>query len=249
MRAIRVLWVILSIALLGFLGVLPPEGSAQPETLQAISLAYPLRQRYKITSLYDHTGPGQAADNQIQIHTGALVRNDPGAGDECSSGGLWSYTDGDTNLWNLRWDQDTPCAGGGPGWLWYDGHGGYDLACPNNTPVNAARQGTARLPANDVIYIEHGTDYRTYYRHLSAQLVNPGENVQVGREIGRSGVGGTGAHLHFEVRRLSGGVWTYVDPYGWEQGNLWAGGEPFPLGYVDQNNTPHGPFQLDNTKI
>ncbi|MGC9025900.1 MAG: hypothetical protein ACP5NB_13900, partial [Chloroflexia bacterium] len=26
-------------------------------------------------------------------------------------------------------------------------------------------------------------------------------------------------------------------------------GEPFPLGYVDQNNTPHGPFQLDNTKI
>ena len=248
MRAIRVTLLMLIVAGFSFLSTLPLEGSAEPSTLQAISLAYPLRQRYKITSLYDHTGPGQVADSQIQICTGALVRNDPGAGDECSSGGLWSYTDGDIGLWNLRWDQDTPCAGGGPGWLWYDGHEGYDLACPNNTPANAARQGTARWSGND-LYIEHGTDYRTYYRHLSARSVNPGEYVHVGREIGRSGVGGTGAHLHFEAKRLSGGVWTYVDPYGWEAGNLWAGGEPFPMGYVDQNGAAHGPFQLDRPTI
>jgi len=214
MRAIRVLWVMLAVTLVGVLGVLPPASSAQPETLPAISLAYPVRQRYRITSLHDHTGPGQGADNQMQIYTGALVRNDPGAGDECSDGVVWSYTDGDTNLWDLRWDQDTPCGGGGPGWLWYDGHGGYDLACPNNTPVNAARQGTVSFSAGDRIYISHGSDYETRYLHLSVRWVNQGEYVQVGREIGRSGAGGSGAHLHLEVRRLSGGVWSQVDPYG-----------------------------------
>lgn len=249
MRAIRATLLMLTVALFGFLSVLPPEGSAESETLQAISLAYPLRQRYKITSLYDHTGPGQADDNQIQIYTGALTRNDPGGGDECSDGVVWSYTDGDTNLWDLRWDQDTPCPGGGPGWLWYDHHGGYDLACPNNTPVNAARQGTVSFSAGDRIYISHGSDYETRYLHLGVRSVNPGDYVHLGREIGRSGVGGTGAHLHFEVRYLSGGTWTHVDPSGWEQGNLWAGGEPFPLGYADQNNNSHGPFLLDNTKI
>lgn len=227
---------------------LPSRSSADPGTLQAIQLVYPLRNRYKINALYDHTNPtgGNNPDNQIQIYTGRSVRNDAEPNDQCSDSGWWGYTDWDMNLGDLRWDQDNPgaCPDGGPGWLWYDSHEGYDLGCLMGTTVSAARQGTAQHVGSTDLRIDHGAGYFTYYRHLQSRIPH-NTPVHTGQQIGESGTGGTGPHLHFEVQ-LNG---NYVDPYGWEQGNLWAGGEPFPMGYVDQNNAAHGPFQLNNSKI
>ncbi|MGC8960783.1 MAG: M23 family metallopeptidase, partial [Chloroflexia bacterium] len=253
------LCILVILSLMPGLGWTRPSGDASAEEpQQALQLAYPLVRRWKLTSLFDHTDPNAVfrRDGQIQIYTGAMVSDNPADPNDhaCDQvGGNWvcGYTDYDTSLWNLRWDQDYAGGGGGPGWLWYDSHNGYDMPCPDNTPVNATRQGTAYLEGTHSIRINHSSNFRTYYRHLNGRDVGNGQSVVLGQRIGLSGHQGTssGPHLHFEMQYLSGGVWTYVDPSGWEQGNLWAGGEPFPLGYVDQNNIPHGPFQLDNTKI
>jgi subtilase family serine protease len=124
--------------------------------------------------------------------------------------------------------------------LCYDGHPGIDYPILNNTPVYAAADGVAHLPASfpgvsnaqnyNSIEIDHQNGYKTYYLHLSQQVVTDGQSVIRGQLIGYSGdVGSPGAyHLHFEVQK--NGI--PVDPYGWEGSgsdpyreiniNLWA---------------------------
>ena len=129
----------------------PSGNAAAEEPEQALQLAYPLVRRWKLTSLYDRTNPNDNfnLDNSIQIYTGATVRRDgnPPGDFVCDNFGNWTvcgYTDGDASLWNLRWDQDHAGASGGPGWLWYDSHAGYDIAAPVGQPVAAAMKGMTR---------------------------------------------------------------------------------------------------------
>ena len=66
------------------------------------------------------------------------------------------------------------------------------------------------------ILIEH-SDVRSAYAHLSEIFVKPGEIVKRGQLIGKSGNTGigTGAHLHFEIRKkdnADGGLGTAIDP-------------------------------------
>ncbi|WP_285488793.1 M23 family metallopeptidase [Amycolatopsis taiwanensis] len=76
-------------------------------------------------------------------------------------------------------------------------------------PVLASAAGTISRVQNegDVSYgrwieIDHGGGYTTRYAHLSVQEVSVGQNVSLGKEIGKAGATGgvTGPHLHYEQR-------------------------------------------------
>ena len=95
-----------------------------------------------------------------------------------------------------------------------------DFALPVGTTVRAARAGTVmdieryfhragRDPERDgpranYVRILHDDGSMAVYAHLdyNAVLVRPGEHVEVGQELGRSGNTGfsTGPHLHFAVQ-------------------------------------------------
>ncbi len=90
------------------------------------------------------------------------------------------------------------------------GHKGIDYALYYGTPVLAALDGkvirTAHLTSGygTHVVLEHEGGLQTVYAHLSSVSVSIGMAVREGEELGRSGNSGnsTGAHLHFEVRRL-----------------------------------------------
>jgi murein DD-endopeptidase MepM/ murein hydrolase activator NlpD len=88
-------------------------------------------------------------------------------------------------------------------------HPGIDLAIPAGSKVYAADGGTVVYagwnPAGygNLIVLDHGNGWRTYYAHLSQINVECGEWVPRGSIIGASGNTGnsTGPHLHFEMLR------------------------------------------------
>ena len=87
-------------------------------------------------------------------------------------------------------------------------HNGMDFTSPTGTPVYATGDGII-LQANNImsgygnlIIIDHGFGYETYYAHLSRYNISAGKKVKRGDVIGF--VGSTGRsqapHLHYEVR-------------------------------------------------
>lgn len=87
-------------------------------------------------------------------------------------------------------------------------HNGMDFTSPSGTPVYATGDGIIKQANNimsgfgNLIIIDHGFGYETYYAHLSRYNVSAGKNVKRGDVIGY--VGSTGRsqapHLHYEVR-------------------------------------------------
>ncbi len=86
-------------------------------------------------------------------------------------------------------------------------HEGIDLAASRSTPVQAAAAGTvelatAKIGYGNLVIIDHGAGYKTYYAHLDSIAVEPGQLIRQTQPIGT--VGSTGwassVHLHFEVR-------------------------------------------------
>ena len=97
-------------------------------------------------------------------------------------------------------------------------HLGYDLASVRQTPVPAANKGVVAFAGPLTIYgntvvVDHGLGLQTLYGHLSRIDVKPGDAVERGQELGRSGSTGLagGDHIHFEV--LIGGI--SVTPVEW----------------------------------
>jgi len=87
-------------------------------------------------------------------------------------------------------------------------HTGIDIAVPEGTPVRATASGTVRFVGNTDGYglrieIDHGNGVTTLYAHLSLADVVPGQRVERGQVIGKSGNTGasTGPHLHYEIRQ------------------------------------------------
>lgn len=85
-------------------------------------------------------------------------------------------------------------------------HTGIDLAAPAGTPVRAARDGVVLSasfagPFGLAVVIDHGSSIATVSAHLAGALVEPGDRVTAGQEIGLTGCTGwcTGPHVHFEV--------------------------------------------------
>lgn len=94
-------------------------------------------------------------------------------------------------------------------------HDGIDIASPIGTPVRAAADGivtfVGALPARgNVVFVEHGHGFATFYGHNSTNKVREGQRVKRGDIVAYVGSSGrsTGPHLHFGVQ-LDG---KWVDP-------------------------------------
>lgn len=97
-------------------------------------------------------------------------------------------------------------------------HLGFDLAVTQHVPVVAANDGRVVHAGNLGIYgncivVDHGYALQSIYAHLSAIDVQPGDAVEKGQPMGKSGATGLagGDHLHFSMQ-LDGAP---VNPVEW----------------------------------
>jgi len=89
-------------------------------------------------------------------------------------------------------------------------HHGLDISADTGTRVRTTADGkvvSTRFDRNLGLYIkvDHGNGFRTLYGHLRTFNVEPGQIVERGQVIGRSGNTGrsTAPHLHYEVRHYN----------------------------------------------
>lgn len=88
-------------------------------------------------------------------------------------------------------------------------HEGIDFSAPTGTEVYAAGDGVVIQAAHsnygygNIIKIDHGYGYMTYYAHIDKISVRRGQKVKRGFTIGTVGSTGlsTGPHLHYEVHK------------------------------------------------
>lgn len=122
--------------------------------------------------------------------------------------GGWDYT---TERKGLYYQEIYAPAEGDVEWVGYSNHDG----CRNRRLL----LGTGPLE----IQIDHG-DYESWYGHVSASYVQPGNHVNQGQEIalgGRTGYSDVGhSHLHFQATVETGQAGWFdeedkFDPYGW----------------------------------
>jgi len=85
-------------------------------------------------------------------------------------------------------------------------HLGFDLAVTSAVPIAAANRGRVLYADYLGIYgncviLDHGMGVQSLYAHLSSIDVKPGDNVDKGQIVGRSGMTGLagGDHLHFSM--------------------------------------------------
>jgi murein DD-endopeptidase MepM/ murein hydrolase activator NlpD len=88
----------------------------------------------------------------------------------------------------------------------YQFHTGVDIVGAHGSDIMATAHGKVSFTGYRSIYgnlviVEHGYGYETYYAHLSGFAVTAGEKVERGQVIGYMGASGrtTGTHLHYEV--------------------------------------------------
>jgi hypothetical protein len=97
------------------------------------------------------------------------------------------------------------------GWTFHDprnpGHIGLDIAARMWDPIVAVSEGVVVFAEwgggyGNLVIVEHGDDWRSYYAHLSEIVVEVGQEVRQGELLGGAGTTGysTGPHLHFELR-------------------------------------------------
>jgi murein DD-endopeptidase MepM/ murein hydrolase activator NlpD len=96
-------------------------------------------------------------------------------------------------------------------------HIGVDFAAAMGTPVSAVAEAQVafmgwRGAYGNLVVLDHGGNYYTYYAHLSqfAENLAVGLKLLRGEELGLVGSTGrsTGPHLHFEIRQHG----AYIDP-------------------------------------
>ena len=108
-------------------------------------------------------------------------------------------------------------------------HSGVDISAGTGTPIRCTADGIVKSAEwsgayGKLVVIDHGGGVETYYAHLSAFDVIPGQDVRRSQVIGRSGGTGrvTSPHLHYEVRQ--GGA--PVNPYKYLARSLVLGNTP-----------------------
>lgn len=94
------------------------------------------------------------------------------------------------------------------GTRWGRMHNGIDIANSRGTPIYASDGGTIKSASwqgayGNLVVIDHGNGFQTYYGHASKMLVKSGQKVAKGEQIALMGSTGrsTGNHVHFEVRK------------------------------------------------
>jgi len=92
-------------------------------------------------------------------------------------------------------------------------HLAIDIANQAGTPIYAADSGTV-VQAGELgtlglnVEIDHGNGFQSYYGHMQKILVQEGQHVERGQQIGEMGSTGksTGPHTHFIIRLYGGAV-------------------------------------------
>lgn len=94
-------------------------------------------------------------------------------------------------------------------------HSGIDIKGNRGDAVVAAADGTVVLSERKVVWgnlivINHGNGYKTYYAHNSKLVVQAGEKVKKGQMIAKVGSTrrSTGPHLHFGIEKNG----EFIDP-------------------------------------
>lgn len=133
----------------------------------------------------------------------------------------------------------------------YDGHTGSDYPMPDFSNIAAARTGTVvdlfeafgtdQFGTNgNFVLVSHSDGKRTLYYHLANNgvRVKVGDSVTAGQWIAESGCSGQcyGSHLHFELRVLSNGRWTFADPIFEQRYTTNPGRVPFRAQYLRESN-------------
>jgi len=107
-------------------------------------------------------------------------------------------------------------------------HYGIDIQGSTDTKIVAADNGTVTLSSDtgygNLVKIDHGNGFTTYYAHLNSFSVSEGQTVTKGTQVGGMGNTGNsyGTHLHFGV--LKAGETNhegFIDPL-----TLWGGSAP-----------------------
>lgn len=189
------------------------------EEYMAQSEAEQDRLMQKIANMYDEYDRAKEAEYWA-TYTAPVVTAPPensGGSDESSSGGgsssegwvspVYGYTI--TSSFGMRVH---------PIYGTWTMHNGVDMACPQGTPIYAARSGKVSLATynsscGNYVQINHGDGYRSIYMHMTYYVVSAGDYVQAGQLIGYVGSTGdsTGPHLHFGISYEG----TYVNPMGY----------------------------------
>lgn len=114
----------------------------------------------------------------------------------------------------------TECGAGHCGVDLYYWQGEADRNVGIGRPVFAVAAGKvisstrAQSGAGEFIWLQHN-GWRSHYVHLDQRLVQTGQQVEEGQQIGtlgRTGIKTDPAHLHFGLSRASGGRYVYYDP-------------------------------------
>jgi len=86
-------------------------------------------------------------------------------------------------------------------------HEGLDIAVPYGTPIVATADGVVSFAGalaafGNVVFINHGHGFTTFYAHTSSIRVKEGKPVKRGDTIAQVGTSGrtTGPHVHYEVQ-------------------------------------------------
>jgi murein DD-endopeptidase MepM/ murein hydrolase activator NlpD len=88
-----------------------------------------------------------------------------------------------------------------------DFHTGLDFARPDGSPVTAVTRGVVAFAGRggsygNLVRVRHANGVESWYAHLAAIDVQPGDKVRAGHRLGTVGSTGnsTGPHLHLEIR-------------------------------------------------
>ncbi|HSB68959.1 MAG TPA: peptidoglycan DD-metalloendopeptidase family protein [Candidatus Methylomirabilis sp.] len=86
-------------------------------------------------------------------------------------------------------------------------HEGLDIAAPLGTPILATADGIVSFVGplagfGNVVFLNHGHGFTTFYAHVSTSPVKEGQQVRRGEVVARVGMSGrtTGPHVHYEVQ-------------------------------------------------
>lgn len=99
---------------------------------------------------------------------------------------------------------------------YWGGHPAIDIDTYFRQPIFASDSGTVAFSGWDdtgygnLVIVDHGNGYQTYYGHNEANLVSAGQTVVQGQQIAESGSTGNSTGEHLDFRILYGG--TFLNP-------------------------------------
>jgi LysM repeat protein len=193
------------------------------DTLENISLAHgiPIDEIVAFTgNEFDLTKPSLKIGQQVVVPNGSspIVWNDP---EPVSVAGGTTYGGNSISLVNLGTGYFIWPVGGTIllNQEYWAGHPALDINTYYRQPVFASDSGTVVFSDwstsgyGNLVIIDHGNGYRTYYAHNEANLVSVGQGVVQGQQIAESGNTGnsTGNHLDFRIRATGGAFYNPLD--------------------------------------